>query len=252
MKENILGRLDYSNNEEFSSREKLLKHLKLSKIPDDELLENLGLFFNSKNLARILALNDLYKEQIEIHGSILDLGTRWGQNANVFTCLRGIYEPFNRHKKIYAFDTFEGFKKIHSLDGNSTLMRKGNLKTAKNYEKDLEKNLEINEKDNPLGHIKKFEVIKGDAIIELKKLLLRNKHMIVSMAYFDFDLFEPTYECLKLIKNRLVKGSILAFDELNDEDSPGETEAVMKEIGLNNIRLKRHKNASRISYFAFE
>jgi len=252
MKENILGRLDYSNNEEFSSREKLLRHLKTSKIPDDELLENLGLFFNSKNLARILALNDLYKEQIEVHGSILDLGTRWGQNANIFTCLRGIYEPFNRHKKIYAFDTFEGFKKIHLLDGKSTLMKKGNLKTAKNYEKDLAYNLEINEKDNPLGHIKKFEVIKGDAIIQLKKLLQKNKHMIISMAYFDFDLFEPTYECIKLIKNRLVKGSVLAFDELNDEDSPGETEAVMKEIGLNNIRLKRHKNASRLSYFIFE
>ncbi len=252
MKKNILGRLDYSNEKEFDSRKKLLNHLKNTKIPDDELLENLGLFLNSKNLSRILALNDIYKKQIEVHGSILDLGTRWGQNANIFTSLRGIYEPFNRHKKIYAFDTFRGFNKINSLDGKSVLMKKGNLYTAKNYEKDLDFSLKLNEADNPLSHIKKYEVIKGDAIVELKKLINKNKHIIISLVYFDFDLFKPTLECLKIIKNRLVKGSIIAFDELNDHDSPGETLAVMKEIGLNNIKLKRHKYASRISYFVFE
>tara|TARA_B100000989_G_scaffold87695_1_gene63244 strand:- start:42724 stop:43482 length:759 start_codon:yes stop_codon:yes gene_type:complete len=252
MKKNTLGRLDYSNEKEFDSRKKLLNLLKNTKIPDDELLENLGLFFNSKNLSRILALNDIYKKQIEVHGSILDLGTRWGQNANIFTSLRGIYEPFNRHKKIYAFDTFKGFNKINILDGKSVLMKKGNLKTVKNYEKDLDFRLKLNEADNPLNHIKKYEVIKGDAIVKLKNLIKKNKHIIISLVYFDFDLFEPTLECLKIIKNRLVKGSIIAFDELNDHDSPGETLAVMKEIGLNNIKLKRHKYASRVSYFVFE
>ena len=75
--------------------------------------------------------------------------------------------------------------------------------------------------------------------------------MIVSLAYFDFDLYEPTLRCLELLKPRMVKGTVLAFDELNDKDSPGETLALMKSIGLNNIRLERFKYASRISYCIF-
>lgn len=241
---------NYSNKEENLARAELLNLLKFTRIPDNEVLENLGLFFNSKNLSRIIALNDLYKMQIEIHGSIFDFGTRWGQNANIFSCLRGIYEPFNRHKMIYAFDTFTGFPRINkNFDGKSKLMKKGNLYTVQNYSKTLEKNLSIIEKDNPISHIKKFEVLKGDAYSNLKKLIKKNQHTIVSFAYFDFDLFEPTYKCLNLLKNRFVKGSVIAFDELNDKDSPGETIALMKSFGLKNVKLKRHKFASRISYF---
>ena len=69
------------------------------------------------------------------------------------------------------------------------------------------------------------------------------------MAYFDFDLYEATKECLKAIRPRLVKGSIIGFDELNDPDSPGETLALMEVFGLENVRLKRFPFASRVSYF---
>jgi hypothetical protein len=56
----------------------------------------------------------------------------------------------------------------------------------------------------------------------------------------------------EIIKSRLVKGSVIGFDELNDPDSPGETLALKEAIGLNNIRLKRYKFASRVSYFVVE
>ena len=94
-------------------------------------------------------------------------------------------------------------------------------------------------------------VNKGDAPKNLKELLKKNQELIVSLAYFDFDLYEPTLKCLELLKPRMVKGTVLAFDELNDRDSPGETLALMKSIGLNNIRLERFKYASRISYCIF-
>ena len=94
-------------------------------------------------------------------------------------------------------------------------------------------------------------VNKGDAPKILKELLKKNQELIVSLAYFDFDLYEPTLKCLELLKPRMVKGTVLAFDELNDKDSPGETLALMKSIGLNNIRLERFKYASRISYCIF-
>ena len=52
------------------------------------------------------------------------------------------------------------------------------------------------------------------------------------------DVYQPTKEVLLTIKNRLFKGSVLVFDELNDKDFPGETMALLEAIGLNNLELK--------------
>ena len=166
--------------------------------------------------------------------------------------MRGIYEPFNRHRKLIAFDTFEGFPSLHKKDGESEMMQVGQLALSENYEEYLEKVLRAHETLNPLSHIKKFELRKGDATVEVPKYLEEHQYTVVAMAYFDFDLYKPTKKCLELIKPRLTKGSVLGFDELNDPDSPGETLAVMEELGLNNIRLKRFPHASRVSYCVIE
>jgi hypothetical protein len=249
---NNLGKLSFKTDLEDSAENKILRNLFSKNIPNNEILENLGLFLTSKNLSRLICLNDIYKKQIEINGNVFDFGTRWGQNASIFAMLRSIYEPFNRHKRVFAFDTFSGFKKIHKDDGESKLMKKGNLRTSTGYEKFLQNQLDSLDELNPLSHIKKNFVFKGDASIILKDLLKRNPEIIVSLAYFDFDLYEPTKKCLELLKSRFVKGTIICFDEANDPDSPGETKAIMDTIGLNAIKLTRHLHCSRISYFIFE
>jgi len=44
------------------------------------------------------------------------------------------------------------------------------------------------------------------------------------------------------------KGAIIVFDELNAKIFPGETQAVIEEIGLNNINIKRFEFDSYVSY----
>jgi hypothetical protein len=185
-------------------------------------------------------------------GVVMEFGTRWGPNMAQFAALRGIYEPFNRHRKIIGFDTFTGFPQIDSKDGISDMMRPGHLKCTDRYKDYLDATMCFQEQDNPLGHIKKFELVPGDATKTLPEYLSNNQETIISLAYFDFDVYTPTKVCLEAIKPRLVKGSIVAFDELNDPDSPGETLALIEVFGLNNIRLKRFPYASRTSYFVVE
>ena len=237
---------------ELNLRDNFYDLYKKNPIPREQVLSNLGLFLNSKNLSRILFFDHLYKLNLDTQGVVMEFGVRWGQNLSIFSALRGIYEPFNRHRKIIGFDTFKGFPSIHIKDGKSTLMKKGHLDLTKNYELYLEKILQSQEIDNPMSHLKKFEICKGDATKELSKYLKNNPETIVSLAYFDLDLYKPTKECLEIIKSRLVKGSVIGFDELNDPDSPGETLALKEAMGLNNIRLKRYKFASRVSYFIVE
>jgi len=132
------------------------------------------------------------------------------------------------------------------------MMEKGNYSVGEDYQAYLESMMQFQEDENPLSHIKKFELVKGDATRTLPKYLKQNPHTIVAMAYFDFDLYEPTKKCFELIRPRLVKGSVVGFDELNDPDAPGETLALMEAVGLNNVRLKRLPYASRTSYFILE
>lgn len=245
----MFGNITHESEEEKVLAKGLTGLLKSCPIPDDELLSNLGLFLTSKSLSRILAMNHLYQQIIDMHGIIIDFGTRWGQNAVLFSALRAIYEPFNSRRKLVAFDTFTGFPGISSQDGNSPLMKVGTDGVTPDYEKYLENLLTIHEGLNPLGHIKKFEVVKGDACVELPAYLARNPETLISLAHFDFDLFEPTRECLRLIRPHLFKGSILAFDELNDHDSPGETIALREVFAMNDIKLERFRYASRTAYF---
>lgn len=242
----------YESADECATRSEFLRHFRSCPIPDNQVLSNLGLFLNSKTLSRILFMDHLYRQIVDVQGCVLEFGTRWGQNLALFAALRGIYEPFNRHRNIVGFDTFEGFPSINAKDGRSEMMRPGELTTTENYAAYLEKLMELLERDNPLGHIRKFSIRKGDATVELGRFFSESPETIIALAYFDFDLFEPTLKCLNAIRPRLVKGSVVGFDELNDPDSPGETLALMEAFGLNNVRLKRFPHASRVSYFVVE
>ncbi len=246
------GIKSYINSNEDLERKKLTKLLNNSPIPDDQILSNLGLYLSSKDLSRILFMYFIYKKVINLQGIIFDFGTRWGQNMALFNAFRGIYEPFNRHKKIVGFDTFTGFPSISKKDGASSLMKKGNISVTNNYEAYLNNIMRSHEALNPISHIKKYEIWKGDAIIEIEKYLKKYPETIIALAYFDFDIYEPTKKCLEAIRPHLVKGSLLAFDELNDHDSPGETIALKEVFGLNNITLKRYPYTSRTSYFIVE
>jgi len=252
MSDSEFGNITYESAKETSVRQEFLELLKECPIPDDELLQNLGLFLSSKSLARILFMNHIYSQIVDVPGVVVEFGTRWGQNLSLFAALRGIYDTFHRHRKIVGFDTFQGFPTIHEKDGGSVLMEEGKLAVTDGYAQYLGRILSCQERDNPLGHIEKFEIIPGDATETFAQYLQDHPETIVALAYFDFDVYEPTKKCLDLIRPRLVRGSVLGFDELNDPDSPGETVGLMEAFGLNNIRLRRFPIASRVSYFVVE
>ena len=51
--------------------------------------------------------------------------------------------------------------------------------------------------NRPIGHVKKVELIKGDACTTIPKYIKDNPHLIVSFLYLDFDIYSPT----KLFEN---------------------------------------------------
>ena len=193
--EQTTGVKTFSSSEEEEVRSNFLQHFKNCPIPEDQLLSNLGLFLNSKSLARILFMQHLYEQIVDVQGVVFDLGTRWGQNLSIFAACRGLYEPFNRHRKLVGFDSFAGFPSVSEKDGKSDLMKAGNVTVTDNYIDYLDGVMAHQEGDNPLSHIKKYELVKGDASKTVAKYLEDNPETIVSLAYFDFDIYEPPRTC---------------------------------------------------------
>lgn len=222
--------------------------LKETPIPDDEILANLGLYLTSKSLARILFFYEIYQKILHTHGVIMEFGVRWGQSISLLSALRGMFEPFNRHRKIIGFDTFEGFKGMNEKDGMNCRCTDGSFSVSDDYETYLDGIISLQDAMNPIPHLKKYELVKGDAVQTIPEYFKRHPETIVSLAIFDFDIYSPTRVALEAIKPRLFKGSVLIFDELCDDIFPGETTALLESMSLSNLRIQRLPMTSRISY----
>ncbi len=221
-----------SSEAELKNWKRLVGLFEKSPIARDELLANLGLYMPRQVIMRLLFFHELYQQIISTPGVVMEFGCRWGVNLSYLVALRGIYEPYNHNRRIIGFDTFSGLKGRSDKDGNSPLAVDGKYATASGYQHHLKMVLDCLEAFCPLAHIQKFEIVPGDVREALPAYLRKNPQTIVSLAYFDMDLYEPTKAALELILPHAVKGTIIGFDELNWSEMPGPTLALKEILGM--------------------
>lgn len=196
-----------------------------------------NIFIDRIALSKLLYLSRLYPQILNVPGVICEFGVQWGATLVTLMNLRGMLEPYNYSRKIIGFDTFQGFVSTAPQDGGRSTV--GDYATKDGYQAQLEEILALHEANAPINHIRKFELVAGDASVSVHEWMGRNQQAIVAMAIFDMDVYQPTRDALQAILPRLVKGSVLVFDELNCPQFPGETTAVMEVLGLNQLRLQR-------------
>jgi hypothetical protein len=171
---------------------------------------------------------------------------------SLFHSFRGMYEPFNMNRKLVCFDTFEGFPDVSIEDGTYQFASKGEFSVTAGYEDHLQAVLDWHESQNPLSHIRRFDIRKGDAVEELKRYLEENPQTIIALAYFDLDLYLPTKNCLELIKPYLTRGSVLGFDEMNVKEWQGESVAYREIFPLNKFKIQRLPHSSSASFIVID
>lgn len=235
---------------EVDDKQALAARLRACEVPDGELLDNLGLFLPRQTLARILFMQKLYELILPVHGVVMEFGVRWGQNLALFSALRGMLEPFNYNRRIVGFDTFSGFPSVSELDGGR--VQAGDYGVAEGWKGRLEEILGFHERNAPIPQKRKFELVEGDATQTVPAWLQQHPETVVALAYFDFDLYEPTKACLEALLPYVTKGTVLAFDELNCPEFPGETVAVREVLGLSRHAIRRDPSNPLISYVVVE
>jgi hypothetical protein len=214
-----------------------------------EKLDAFPKFATRQSLAKFLTKYEIFKQVLDVNGSIVEGGVLHGGGTLTWAKLSSILEPINHTRKVIGFDTFSGFPSVAAEDlkgGTSSHFHVGGLTGSP--KEDVEKAIKLYDLNRPLKHIPKVELVEGDACLTAQQYLRDNPHLVVSILYLDVDLFEPTKALIEAFLPRMPKGSIIAFDELNAKMFPGETVAVADVIGINNLQIRRFPFDSYVSY----
>lgn len=203
-------------------------------------------------MAYLFAKYEIFKQIVHVNGSIVECGVFVGGGTMTWLHCSSIMEPYNHTRKIIGFDTFSGFPQIDESDkktGTSEHLHVGGLNVSGSMQDELTELVKIHDQNRPLSHVNKVELIKGDACETIPQYIEDNPHLLISLLYLDFDIYKPTKAALQTLYNRVVKGGIIAFDELNCKSYPGETVAMIEELDLTKVELKRFPFVTHLSYF---
>jgi len=83
-----------------------------------EKLSNFSKYVSRQDLTRFLARYEIYKKILDVDGSIIECGVKFGGGLMTFAQLSSIFEPVNYTRKIIGFDTFSGFPIFSSINFN--------------------------------------------------------------------------------------------------------------------------------------
>ena len=204
----------------------------------EQKLANFSKYVRRQTIARFLTHYEIFKRVLDVKGSLVECGVHEGGGLMTWAKLSSTLEPYNYHRKIIGFDTFEGFPAVHAVDQNRPEVKKGLFK--ENYDTYAELGDCINEYDENrfLNHVAKIELVKGDANETIPTYVQKNKHMLISLLYLDFDIYQPTATALKTLVPLMPKGAIVAFDEVDNPHWPGETQALLECMDLGKCRLE--------------
>lgn len=236
-----LGR--YKSKKEKDYQKKL--DLFVNKTESSFISKNPFLFTSRQIVTEMATRVLLFQKILNIQGNIVECGSFQGNNLMLFAHLSSIFEPYSFNRKLYSFDTFSGFRSINKKNDPADI----SSKSFSNVDIELlNKSIELFDLNRSASHLKKIELIKGDATLTIPKFIKKRKDFLISLLYLDFDLFEPTKVALDNLANCVVKGGVIVFDQINYEKFGGETIAFKEYFKVNKIKLQKFNHDPFIGY----
>jgi len=229
----------YNTKNNFDYLNELEKYFNSSLGTNVEKLQNFSKYVPRQDLTNFIAKYELFKKILKIPGSIIECGVLFGGGLMTFAQLSAIFEHTNFIRKIIGFDTFAGFPKLSKIDNmaKSPQAKKGSF--AIDSYSDLKKSILLYNSNRFLNHIDKIELIKGNAEKTIPKYIKNNPQTIISLLYLDFVLYKPTKIALENFVPLMPKGSIIAFNLLDDGHWPSVSKALHDVMGVSKLKLQK-------------
>jgi hypothetical protein len=214
-------------------------------------LAHVAKYLRRQDLTRLLARYEIFKRVLGVKGSIVECGVYRGSGLMTWANLSAVLEPNNLMRHVYGFDSFEGFPAVGEKDRSQFRpARTGELR-ADSYG-ELQGLIHAFDLNRFLGHVPKVHLVKGDAQKTIPQFVADHPHLVVSLLFLDFDLYEPTKAAIEHFLPRMPRGAVIAFDELDNPAWPGETWALIDTLGMGRLRLERLEFDPYVSFATIE
>lgn len=193
-------------------------------------IDHFGLYAGAQTIASKIVAYEMLRQTLDIPGHIVEFGV-WNGSTLLFVAkLLGLLRP-STAKLLFGFDNFSGLPPPHPSDGAGASALVGRYKG----------NEEILRSAIALFGLEGWvHLVKGDALETIPAFEKAFPDVLVSLAWIDFDLYEPCKAALKFLSSRIAKGGIIVFDEAILLQWPGETIAMrefLEESGSGRFRL---------------
>jgi hypothetical protein len=194
-------------------------------------------------LIRFLAHYELFKNVIEMPGSIVELGVSRAVSFFTWHKLLEIFCPGDTSRKVYGFDSFEGLTDFSSKDGGDDAVHdkeRGGWSAA-DVEHEIFRLNELHNADNVLARSRSV-LVKGRVQETLPGFLEATPGLKIALLHFDLDLYEPTKYALDQLWDLVLPGGVVVFDEYALPPWGGETKAwdeFAAERGLTGVKIHK-------------
>lgn len=183
-----------------------------------EYIDQFGLYAGEQTLATRLVIYDIFKSTLDIPGDVVEFGCWNGANLLFLAKILKLTRP-NSIKSVIGFDSFEGLQSFSAEDGEAESSYRGRYQ---GNEDTLRKAITL------FGMESWVHLVKGDACKTIPAFADSFPHSMVSFAYIDFDLYEPSKAALNYLGKRLSPGGVIVLDEALTHTWQGEGVALQE------------------------
>lgn len=189
-------------------------------------------------LVHFLYFKEVYNLIADVKGDVVECGVGYGYSFFELCCL--VYLE-NKGRKIYGFDSFEGFPEPSEEDKSPRNPRKGewNVSTAETIEMLLTKKGKI----EPSFIKSNVRLVKGFFENSLQKY----DGMSVAFLHLDVDLYKSYKVTLEYFWPKVARGGVVLFDEYKNEIEkfPGGCKAIEEFFGDLVTQIKYNELVNR-------
>lgn len=220
--------------------------IKKNTIPLHYIFGSPGIYTRKINLVRLLAQYELFQMSRDVPGSIVECGVFQGAGLLFYAKLVEIFCSGDRWKKVYGFDTFDGFAQIDEKDKTNqkkdgtvfTQVHKGGY-SSKSFLPVLEKFVELHHKESFTPGFERIKLYPGDVAKTLPRFKKECGGERISLLVLDMDLYQPTKIALEHLYEMVTPGGIIVLDEYSHTRWPGEVRAFDEFFGDKKPQLKK-------------
>lgn len=216
---------------------KLSDYQKIIGFPHNKKIDEQFHSLNVGNITSVAYWTEFFKLIEQIKGDIVECGVGRGRSLLILSALNYIFKKTKKPRKIFAYDSFEGFPSPTIEDKSHRNPKKGEWSKSPSGKYSYSPNFIKNVlKQGGIPTQKNLVIKKGF----FSDTLHKHPNRPIAILHADGDFYASTKNILESLYEKVAIGGIIVFDDIyvGNQDFPGAKIAAKEFFGKNFYKMK--------------